>query len=253
MEIIKEFNNFSVKHLGVNDELLHSYQSFQSSIPYVTNSVTPNVVEERQLNVAMLSVFDRLMMDRIIWCAGPVNDRMAIVVQAQLLFLSQQDPKKTITLHVDTPGGSVSSGLSIIDVMNYIPNPIQTINTGMAASMGSVLLGAGTKGMRSSLPFSRVMIHQVSSGTRGHVADNRINHLESEKYNYVLFNMLAEYCGKSFDEVISTAHRDKWFNAEEILKFGLIDEVLYSDNKVKNGMDKYLTGFDKYYQKIIKG
>jgi ATP-dependent Clp protease protease subunit len=247
-----EFNKYAVGHIGISSNTLHGYQNFQSAIPYVTNSITPNIVEERQLNVAMLSVFDRLMMDRIIWCAGPVDDRMAIIVQAQLLFLSQQDPKKTITLHVDTPGGSVSSGLSIIDVMNYIPNSIQTINTGMAASMGSVLLGAGTKGMRSSLPFSRVMIHQVSSGTRGHVADNRISHIESEKYNYVLFNMLAEFSGKSFDEVISIANRDKWFNAEEILKFGLIDEVLYPEGKVKNGMSKYLTGFDKHYQKLIK-
>jgi ATP-dependent Clp protease protease subunit len=136
--------------------------------------------------------------------------------------------------------------------MNYIPNPIQTINTGMAASMGSVLLGAGTKGMRSSLPFSRVMIHQVSSGTKGHVADNRINHIESEKYNYVLFKMLAEYTNKSFDDVINVANRDKWFSAEEILSFGLIDEILYPKGKDSKGMDTYLKGFNEYYNKIIK-
>lgn len=248
-----EFDKYAVKHMGIGSHTLHDYQKSQELMFETSNSITPNIVEERQMNIALLSVFDRLMADRIIWCAGPVNERMAITVQAQLLFLSQQDPKKTITLHVDTPGGSVANGLSIVDVMNYIPNPIQTINTGMAASMGSVLLGAGTKGMRSSLPFSRVMIHQVSSGTRGHVADNRINHLESEKYNYVLFNMLSEFCGKTFDEVISSANRDKWFNAEEILKFGLIDEVLYPNGKSVKGMDKYLVGFDKYYQKLIKG
>lgn len=248
-----EFEKFAIKSEGISSNTLHGYQTFMSQLPIVESSLTPAVVEERQLNAVVMSVFDRLMVDRILWVSGPVNDRMSTIVQAQLLFLSQQDPKKIITLHVDTPGGSVSSGLSIIDVMNYVPNPIRTINTGMAASMGSVLLGAGTKGMRSSLPFSRVMIHQVSSGSRGHVADNRINHIESEKYNYVLFKMLSEYCGKTFDEVISTAHRDKWFNAEEILKFGLIDEVLYSDDKVKNGMDKYLIGFDKYYEKIIMG
>ena len=140
-----EFDKYAVKHLGVNSNTLHSYQTFNSSLPNIGNSITPNIVEERQLNVAMLSVFDRLMMDRIIWCAGPVDDRMAIVVQAQLLFLSQQDPKKTITMHIDSPGGSVKAGLSMVDVMNYIETPIQTINTGMAASMGSVLLGAGTK------------------------------------------------------------------------------------------------------------
>ena len=249
---MRDFDNYLVKHMCISSQTVHDYQNFQSSINGITSSVTPNIIEERPLNMAILSVFDRLMMDRIIWCAGPVDNRMSLIVQGQLLYLSQQDPKKAITLHVDTPGGSVSSGLSIIDVMNYIPNSIQTINTGMAASMGSVLLGAGTKGMRSSLPFSRVMIHQVSSGTRGHVADNRISHIESEKYNYVLFNMLAEFSGKSFDEVISIANRDKWFNAEEILKFGLIDEVLYPEGKVKNGMSKYLTGFDKHYQKLIK-
>lgn len=247
-----EFEKYAVKHLGIGSLTLDYHQKQQESISETKSSLTPAIIEERQLNVISMSVFDRLMVDRIIWCAGPVDDRMSTIVQAQLLFLSQQDPKKTITLHVDTPGGSVSSGLSIVDVMNYIPNGIQTINTGMAASMGSILLGAGTKGMRSSLPFSRVMIHQVSSGTRGHVADNRINHLESEKYNYVLFNMLAEFSGKSFDEVLSEANRDKWFNAEEILKFGLIDEILYPKDKDKKGMSKYLKGFDKYYEKLVK-
>jgi ATP-dependent Clp protease protease subunit len=150
-----EFEKFAVKDQGISSNTLHGYQNFQSSIPVsIENSLTPYVLEERELRATQIDIFSRLMMDRIIWCAGPVSDRMSIVVQAQLLFLSQQDSKKTITMHLDTPGGSVSNGLSIIDVMNYIPNPIQTINTGMAASMGSVLLGAGTKGMRSSLPFS---------------------------------------------------------------------------------------------------
>ena len=138
-----------------------------------------------------MSVFDRLMMDRIIWCAGPVNDRMSIVVQAQLLFLSQQDPKKTITMHIDSPGGSVKSGLSMVDVMNYIDAPIQTINTGMAASMGSVLLGAGTKGMRSSLRFSKTMLHQSSGGAGGNIQDARITMAEWEKTNKLLFELLG--------------------------------------------------------------
>jgi ATP-dependent Clp protease protease subunit len=143
------------------------------------------------------------------------------------------------------------SGLAMVDLMNYVPNNIQTINTGLAASMGSVLLGAGTKGMRSALPFSRTMIHQVSSGASGHVADNRISHIESEKYNYVLFNMLADFSDNSFDEVMAIANRDKWFNAEEIKKFGLVDEVIYPEGN-KKGMDKYLEGFDKYYDKLLK-
>lgn len=246
-----EFEKFAIKDQNIGSNTLHDYETFMSRIPMIENSMTPAVIEERQMNMTVISVFDRLMVDRILWVAGPVNERMSTIVQAQLLFLEQQNPKKSITMHIDTGGGSVSNGLSIVDVMNYVSSPIQTINTGMAASMGSVLLGAGTKGMRSSLPFSRVMIHQVSSGSRGHVADNRINHLESEKYNYVLFNMLAEFCGKTFEEVLNVANRDKWFNAEEILKFGLIDEVLYPKNRTVKGMGNYLEGFDEYFKKIV--
>ena len=249
-----EFENYCLKHLGIGSLEMDNWKKNQESLysDVVTNSVTPNIIEERKMNVAIMDVFSRLMMDRIIWVAGPVDDRMSIIVQAQLMFLSQMDPKRNITMHIDTPGGSVLNGLSIVDVMNYIPNNIQTINTGMAASMGSILLGAGTKGMRSSLPFSKVMIHQVSSGARGHVADNRISHMESEKYNYVLFNMLADFSGKPFDEVMEVANRDKWFTAEEILKFGLIDEVIYPTDREVKGLDHYLKGFDKYYQKIMK-
>jgi len=221
-----EFDRYAVKHLGVNSNTLHSYQTFNSSLPNIGNSITPNIVEERQLNVAMLSVFDRLMMDRIIWCAGPVDDRMAIVVQAQLLFLSQQDPKKTITMHIDSPGGSVKAGLSMVDVMNYIETPIQTINTGMAASMGSVLLGAGTKGMRSSLVHSRTMLHQSSGGAMGNIQDARISMNEWEKVNKELFRLLGEYCDKKPAQVEKDAQRDLWLSAEEALKYGIIDEVI---------------------------
>jgi ATP-dependent Clp protease protease subunit len=221
-----EFDKYVVKHLGVNSNTLHSYQSFNSSLPMVTNSVTPTIIEERQLNVAVMSVFDRLMMDRIIWCAGPVDDRMAIIVQAQLLFLSQQDPKKTITLHVDTPGGSVKAGLSMVDVMNYIDAPIQTINTGMAASMGSVLLGAGTKGMRASLPHSKTMLHQSSGGAMGNIQDARITMNEWEKVNKELFRLLGEYCDKKPSQVEKDAQRDLWLSAEEALSYGIIDEII---------------------------
>jgi ATP-dependent Clp protease protease subunit len=221
-----EFDKYAVKHLGVNSNTLHSYQSFNSSLPMVTNSVTPTIIEERQLNVAVMSVFDRLMMDRIIWCAGPVDDRMAIIVQAQLLFLSQQDPKKTITLHVDTPGGSVKAGLSMVDVMNYIDAPIQTINTGMAASMGSVLLGAGTKGMRASLPHSKTMLHQSSGGAMGNIQDARITMNEWEKVNKELFRLLGEYCDKKPSQVEKDAQRDLWLSAEEALSYGIIDEII---------------------------
>lgn len=226
-----EFDKYAVKHMGIGSLTLHNYQNFQSIIPNVTDSVTPTIIEERQLNVAAMSVFDRLMMDRIIWCAGPVNDRMSIVVQAQLLFLSQQDPKKTITMHIDSPGGSVKSGLSMVDVMNYIDAPIQTINTGMAASMGSVLLGAGTKGMRSSLRFSKTMLHQSSGGAGGNIQDARITMAEWEKTNKLLFELLGDYCGKKPTQVEKDAQRDLWLSSDEALSYGIIDEVIGKPTK----------------------
>jgi ATP-dependent Clp protease protease subunit len=225
------FDKYAIKHMGIGSQTLHDYQNFQSAIPNVIGSVTPTIIEERQLNVAAMSVFDRLMMDRIIWCAGPVNDRMAITVQAQLLFLSQQDPKKTITMHIDSPGGSVKSGLSMVDVMNYIDAPIQTINTGMAASMGSVLLGAGTKGMRSSLRFSKTMLHQSSGGAGGNIQDARITMIEWEKTNKLLFELLGEYCGKKPSQVEKDAQRDLWLSSDEALAYGIIDEVINNKKK----------------------
>jgi len=223
---MSEFNKYATKHLGLNEKMINSYQELQSVAPNVSASVTPTIIEERQLNMAVMSVFDRLMMDRIIWCAGPVDDRMAITVQAQLLYLSQQDPKKTITMHIDSPGGSVKAGLSMVDVMNYIPTNIQTINTGMAASMGSVLLGAGTKGMRASLPHSRTMLHQSSGGAAGNIQDARIQFDEWEKINKTLFELLGKYCGKTAKRVEKDAQRDLWLSSKEALDYGIIDEVI---------------------------
>jgi ATP-dependent Clp protease protease subunit len=223
---MSEFNKYATKHLGLNEKMINSYQELQSMAPNVSASVTPTIIEERQLNMAVMSVFDRLMMDRIIWCAGPVDDRMAITVQAQLLYLSQQDPKKTITMHIDSPGGSVKAGLSMVDVMNYIPTNIQTINTGMAASMGSVLLGAGTKGMRASLPHSRTMLHQSSGGAGGNIQDARIQFDEWEKVNKTLFELLGKYCGKTAKRVEKDSQRDLWLGSKEALDYGIIDEVI---------------------------
>jgi ATP-dependent Clp protease protease subunit len=217
------------KHTQKNQ---HSYENVKSVTLYditgqpIENSVTPTIIEERKMNVAMMSVFDRLMMDRIIWCAGPVDDRMAIIVQAQLLYLSQEDPKKTITMHIDSPGGSVKSGLSMVDVMNYIDADIQTINTGMAASMGSVLLGAGTKGMRSSLKFSRTMLHQSSGGAVGNIQDARISFNEWEKINKLLFELLGGYCDKDPKQVEEDASRDLWLSSEQALEYGIIDDIV---------------------------
>jgi ATP-dependent Clp protease protease subunit len=226
-----EFEKFAIKDQGIGSHTLHSYQNIMSQIPNIQGSMTPAVIEERQMNATVISVFDRLMMDRLLWVAGPVNDRMSTIVQAQLLFLEQQDSKKVITMHIDSPGGSVKSGLSIVDVMTYIKNPIATINTGMAASMGSVLLGAGTKGMRSSLRFSKTMLHQSSGGAMGNIQDARITMKEWEKTNEILFELLGEYCGKTAKQVAKDASRDLWLTSHEALDYGIIDEVIESKKK----------------------
>mgnify|MGYP000601166938 CR=1 FL=1 len=186
--------------------------------------------------------------DHIIWVAGGVDDHMSTIVQAQLMFLDNLN-NNDITMHVDSPGGSVKSGLSMVDVMRYIKSDVATINTGMAASMGSILLSSGTKGKRSSLNFSKVMIHQVSSGAQGHVQDNRISQMESEKYNYILFKMLAENSGRSFDEVLESARRDKWLNSQEALDFGFIDEIIVSDKT--SSITTLMDGFEDYYTKEV--
>ena len=191
----------------------------------VEDSLTPYILEERQMNVTIMDVFSRLMMERIIWVAGEVNDNMSVITQAQLMFLDSLDTND-ITMHIDTPGGSVKSGLSMVDVMDYIKCDIRTVNTGMAASMGSVLLGAGTKGKRSSLRFSKTMLHQSSGGAGGNIQDARINFIEWEKTNKILFELLGGYCGKSAEEVTQDATRDFWLSAEEAVAYGIIDEVV---------------------------
>lgn len=218
------------------------------SLDYHVNAMTPYILEEREMRVTQMDIFSRLMRDRILWVAGVVNDNMSTVVQAQLMYLDSVD-KRDIIMHVDTPGGSVKSGLSMVDVMRYINSDVATINTGMAASMGSILLSSGTKGKRSSLNFSKVMIHQVSSGAQGHVEDNRISQMESEKYNYILFRMLAENSGKTFEEVLESARRDKWLTSQEALDFGFIDEIITSEKG--SSVTQLMEGFDEYYSREI--
>jgi len=210
-----EFEKYVKSDFGVSSTALYDYK----------NSMTPMVIEEREMRAVSMSVFDRLMMERIIWCAGPVNDRMSTIVQAQLMFLNSIG-SDDITLHVDTPGGSVKSGLGIVDVMDYIKCDIATVNTGMAASMGSILLGAGTKGKRSSLRFSKTMLHQSSGGAIGNIQDARISMVEWEKTNDILFDLLGEYCGKDPKKVMEDSTRDKWLTAKEALDYGIIDEVI---------------------------
>ncbi len=244
MNYSKEFRHFGTKHLGISGTTIDSVADHQ-----VEASMTPYILEERQMNVTQIDVFSRLMKDRILFLNGVVDDRMSSVVTAQLLFLSSMDPKSDITLYVDSPGGSVKSGLTIVDVMNYIPCSTATVNTGMAASMGSVLLSSGTKGKRSSLIHSKVMTHQVRHSTQGVVEDTRINQIEAEKYNFILFKMLAQNCGKTFEEMLESSRRDKWFTSQEALEFGLIDEIIGLNNA--EGMSKLLDGFDDYYKKEI--
>jgi ATP-dependent Clp protease protease subunit len=218
---MNEFQNYYVNHLGKGSIDLHYYNQ------RIENSMTPYILEEREMRVTQMDIFSRLMRDRLLWVAGPVNDGMSTVVQAQLMFLDSTE-KTDITMHIDSPGGSVKSGLSMVDVMQYISCDIRTVNTGMAASMGSVLLGAGTKGKRSSLRFSKTMLHQTSGGAGGNIQDARINFIEWEKVNKTLFELLGEFCNKTPEQVTEDASRDFWLSAEEALEYGIIDEVVKS-------------------------
>jgi ATP-dependent Clp protease protease subunit len=230
MNYAQEFKDYAIKHMGVSACQFQAWEDVQTRIYGPSASLTPYILEERELRVTQMDIFSRLMMDRIIWLAGPVNDRMSTVVQAQLMFLDNLEVKDVI-LHVDTPGGSVKSGLSIVDVMNYVSSDIVTVNTGMAASMGSILLGAGTKGKRFTLPNSRVMLHQVSTGAQGNIQDIRRSIAEGEKYNTKLFNMLGEFTNKTPEQVLVDAERDFWLDGEEALAYGIVDGVITNKKK----------------------
>jgi ATP-dependent Clp protease protease subunit len=224
MDYGKEFQAYYTKHLGKPSSHL-DYFSQQ-----IESSMTPYILEEREMRATQMDIFSRLMRDRLLWVAGPVNDHMSTIVQAQLMFLDSSD-KSDITMHIDSPGGSVKSGLSMVDVMEYISCDIRTVNTGMAASMGSVLLGAGTKGKRSSLRFSKTMLHQTSGGAGGNIQDARINMIEWEKTNKILFDLLGSYCNKSAEQVMLDATRDLWLSADEALEYGIIDEIVKTKKK----------------------
>ena len=222
----KEYNSFGLyaKDRGISSLTLHNFNKG------IENSLTPYILEERQMNVTAMDVFSRLMMERIIWVAGEVNDHMSTVVQAQLMFLDSID-HNDITMHIDSPGGSVKSGLSMVNVMDYIKSDIRTICTGMAASMGSVLLGAGTKGKRSSLEDSEIMLHQSSGGAVGNIQDAEISMREWRKVNKILFDLLGSYCGKPAEQVMKDASRDLWLSAEDALEYGIIDEIVKTKKK----------------------
>ena len=233
----KEFRKFALSE-GISSMNLDAFE----------NSLTPYVLEEREMRATQIDIFSRLMRERILWVSGPVDQRMSDIVQAQMLFLDSVE-KKDITLYINSPGGSVLCGLGIVDLMNYIKSDVVTTNIGMCASMGSVLLSSGTKGKRSSLVYSKVMTHQVSHGIHGNIQDTRIDQMEGEKYNYILFKMLAENCGKTFDEVLEFSSRDRWYTSDEAKEFGLIDEVIKRDDT--KTITEMLDGFDDYYKKRV--
>jgi len=224
MDFGKDFRKYAMSDHGLSSMNLHYFEK------QIEDSMTPYILEEREMRVTQMDIFSRLMRERLLWVAGPVNDRMSTVVQAQLMYLDTTD-NLDITMHIDSPGGSVKSGLSMVDVMDYIKCDIRTVNTGMAASMGSVLLGAGTKGKRSSLRFSKTMLHQTSGGAGGNIQDARINFIEWEKTNKILFELLGSYCGKTAEQVTLDSTRDFWLSAEEAVEYGIIDEVVTTKKK----------------------
>jgi ATP-dependent Clp protease protease subunit len=234
MNYAQDFKDYAIMHLNISSTQFHDWEVLQDKL-YGTNaglmtygpmnSMTPYILEERELRAVQMDIFSRMMMDRILWLAGPVNDRMSNIVAAQLLYLDNCEEKE-ILIYIDSPGGSVKSGLTIVDTMNYISSDIITVNTGMAASMGSILLGAGTKGKRYALPNSRVMLHQVSTGASGNIQDVRRSIEEGEKYNEKLFALLGSYTDKTAKQVLKDADRDLWLNAEEAKAYGIIDDII---------------------------
>ena len=212
-----EFLKYAVKHRGISSLTMHDY---------VRASMTPYIIEERQLNVAQMDVFSRLMMEHIIFLGTAINDQVANVVQAQLLFLESVNAKKDITIYLNSPGGSVYAGLGIYDTMQYIAPDVATICTGMAASMGAVLLCAGAKGKRSALKHARVMIHQPMGGAEGQASDMEITVREVLKLKKELYEIIANHSGQPFDRVEKDGDRDYWMIAEEAKAYGMIDELL---------------------------
>ena len=227
-----EFMKYATQHLGMRSMHLENYaeKSVQSAFPNI-RSFTPNVIEERPMNIVGLDVFSRLMMDRIIFLGVPINDYVANVVQAQMLFLDSTDNKRDVQMYVNSPGGSVTAGLGIYDTMQYISPDIGTICTGIAASMGAVLLAAGTAGKRTCLQHSRVMIHQPLGGMQGQVTDMEISYNLIKAMQKDLYEILAHHTGQKYDTIQKDCDRDNWMTAKDAKKYGLIDEVLERPTK----------------------
>ena len=222
---MNEFEKYARLHCGISSLKLHNFHSVQAGY------VSPTIIEERQLNVATMDVFSRLMMDRIIFLGAPIYDDAANIIQAQLLFLESADADKDIQIYVNSPGGSVSAGLGIYDTMQLISSDVATICTGLAASMGAVLLTAGAEGKRSALPHSRVMIHQPLGGAQGQASDIEITAREIIKTKHELYEILSKHSGVDIAKIEQDADRDYWMSAAEAKIYGLIDEVLDRRNR----------------------
>ena len=225
MDSSSEFRKYALKHRGISSLTLERYNSVYA------NYISPTIIEERQLNVAQMDVFSRLMMDRIIFLGVPIDDYVANIIQAQLLFLESADQDRDIQIYLNTPGGSVYAGLGIYDTMQYIKPNVATICTGIAASMGAVILCAGEKGKRTALPHSRILIHQPMGGAEGQASDIEITAREIQKLKKELYEIIANHSGQTYKKVWNDSDRDYWMTASEAKTYGIIDEVL--ERKVK--------------------
>lgn len=221
---MNEFEKFAIRHQGISSLRLQRFQNLQNAA--ARNSITPYIIEERQLNVAQMDVFSRLMMDRILFLGVPIDDEVANIIQAQLLFLDSTDPGKDIQMYINSPGGIVTAGLGIYDTMQLIGSDVATICTGQAASMAAVLLASGKEKKRSALPHSRIMIHQASGGMEGAAADMAIAVKEIMELQKQLYDILALHTGKPLEQIQKDADRDFWMRSCEAVEYGIIDEVL---------------------------
>lgn len=215
-----EFYKYAVKHRGISSMNMHRYTSVMQ------NYISPTIIEERQLNIATMDVFSRLMMDRIIFLGVPIDDYVANIIQAQLLFLESSDSRRDIQIYLNTPGGGVNAGLGIYDTMQYIAPDVATICTGMAASMGAVILCAGAAGKRTALTHSRVLIHQPMGGSQGQVSDIEIQTREILKLKKELYDIIATHSKQPYKKIEKDSDRDYWMTAEEAKAYGMIDEIL---------------------------
>lgn len=229
MNSSKEFRKYAVKHHGISSISLEKYSSAYGSY------ISPTIIEERQLNIAQMDVFSRLMMDRIIFLGVAIDDYVANIIQAQLLFLESNDANRDIQIYLNTPGGSVYAGLGIYDTMQYINPDIATICTGMSASMGAILLCAGTPGKRTALRHARVLIHQPMGGVQGQASDIEITAREIQKLKKELIEILAHHTKQTYKQIWKDSDRDFWMTSKEALDYGMIDEILVKNKKNKKG------------------